>query len=139
MKISPLSFPLQNPPLQICLFMACPCHSKTSSPLLTMAILSLWENDNKENILPFSSKQPTIVFARSCFSSTAKRRRTRYPHPLEDITHLFNFNPLLDSSSISASLESSQAERRKRRAEADLDSFCKNKMTNLLHSSRNFR
>ncbi|KAL5772285.1 hypothetical protein ACOSQ2_012209 [Xanthoceras sorbifolium] len=95
-----------------------------------MAVLSLCENDNKENIPPLSSKQTTLVSAKSPSSSTTitnKRRRVRYP--LQDITNLFNSR--VDSSSVS------RIDCRKRRAEAGVESTCKK--THLVHSSRNFR
>lgn len=102
----------------------------------TMALLSLCESDNKENVFPFSSKQPILVLALSHSSCASNKRRIRYP--LADITNFFD--SLVDSTSAShdsASPVSFQAERPKRRVHLDLDSMCKN--SHLVYSSRNFR
>ncbi|KAL5839413.1 hypothetical protein ACOSQ4_012021 [Xanthoceras sorbifolium] len=94
-----------------------------------MAFLSLCENDNKENIPPLSSKQTTLVSAKSPSSTTINKKRRRVRYPLQDITNLFNSR--VYSSSIS------RIDCRKRRAEAGVESTCKK--THLIHSSRNFR
>ncbi|KAJ0083042.1 hypothetical protein Patl1_10574 [Pistacia atlantica] len=78
-----------------------------------MAVLSLCEYDSKENISPFSSKQPIPVLELSHSSSTSNKIRIRYP--LGDITNLLD--SLVDSTSAShnsTSHVSFQAKCRKR-------------------------
>ncbi|TXG47528.1 hypothetical protein EZV62_026822 [Acer yangbiense] len=82
-----------------------------------MAVLSLSENDNKENIPPFTSKQSAKCLPAPSSSTTYKRRRVR--RPLQDITNLFNSQ--VDSSP-ATSLVSLQPICRKRRADAGRDS-----------------
>ncbi|KAK3207009.1 hypothetical protein Dsin_021055 [Dipteronia sinensis] len=84
-----------------------------------MAVLSLSENDKKEN-LPFTSKQSAKCPPAPSSSTTNKRRGVR--RPLQDITNLFNSQ--VDSSP-STSLVSLQPICRKRRAEASLESMCR--------------
>ncbi|XP_017605966.2 uncharacterized protein LOC108452676 [Gossypium arboreum] len=64
----------------------CPIHpSPPSQHQMLMAALSISENDNKENISPFSSKTPLSLLPKSS-SSIIKKPRPR--KPLQDITNL---------------------------------------------------
>ncbi|OMO65307.1 hypothetical protein COLO4_31346 [Corchorus olitorius] len=106
-----------------------------------MAVLSLCENDNKENIPPFSSKQPASVLTKP--SSSIKKRRLR--KPLEDITNLIlpeiklNLSLAQANTTIVVSSQPlvSQSKCLKRRAEDGLESVCKR--THLAYRSVNFR
>ncbi|KAK9265631.1 hypothetical protein L1049_021515 [Liquidambar formosana] len=85
-----------------------------------MAVFSLCENDNKENIPPFSLRQATAVQTISTASTRNKRGERK---PLEDITNLFY--PSIDSCSVPNGRPSTlschymvcEVKRRKRRAE----------------------
>ncbi|XVE51436.1 hypothetical protein DITRI_Ditri02bG0040200 [Diplodiscus trichospermus] len=105
-----------------------------------MAVLSLCENDNKENIPPFSSKNPTSALTKSS-SPTNKKGRIR--KPLEDITNLILpeiFSTLSQSNipiMVSSQALVSQSKCRKRRAEDRLESICKK--TPIVYKSMNFR
>jgi hypothetical protein len=150
--ISPKTKPLQNfvlkfPPSKIPpLCMPSPASPLSSPPLsrypLPMAVLFLSQDDNKENIPPFSPKQATLITKSKSPLPTGNKRRVR--RPLEDITTLFN--PEIYSTSaldnriyIFHSLPSACKVRSgKRRAEDGVYPTCK-KTTQLLHSSKNFR
>ncbi|GMI77656.1 hypothetical protein HRI_001434900 [Hibiscus trionum] len=98
-----------------------------------MAILSLSENDNKENIPPFSSKTPAFVLTKPS-SPSNKKRRLRIP--LQDITDLLL--PQVCSTHVQSDTTQalvSQAKCRKRRAESG--SVCKK--TCLVYKCGNFR
>ncbi|GMI86978.1 hypothetical protein HRI_002367100 [Hibiscus trionum] len=82
-----------------------------------MAVVSLDENDNKENIPPFSSKYPTKP------SSSSNNPKTRLRTPLQDITHLICSTPVQSDTTIPVSS----------RAENGVGSIC------LVYKSANFR
>ncbi|KAI5570783.1 hypothetical protein BDE02_11G051700 [Populus trichocarpa] len=125
-----------------------PSHaSPISSPPLSryplpMAVLFLSQDDNKENIPPFSPKQATLITKSKSPLPTGNKRRVR--RPLEDITTLFNLEIYSTSALdnriyIFHSLPSACKVRSgKRRAEDGVYPTCK-KTTQLLHSSKNFR
>jgi len=136
-----------NSPLQNTTIMYASHASPISSPPLSryplpMAVLFLSQDDNKENIPPFSPKQATLITKSKSPLPTGNKRRVR--RPLEDITTLFN--PEIYSTSaldnriyIFHSLPSACKVRSgKRRAEDGVYPTCK-KTTQLLHSSKNFR
>ncbi|KAL4290425.1 hypothetical protein GQ457_14G009370 [Hibiscus cannabinus] len=101
-----------------------------------MAVVPLNENDNKENIPPFSSESPTLVLKKPS-SSDNKKRRLRIP--LQDITNLVL--PQICSAPVQFETTSralvSQAKCRKRRAEDELGSVCKKSC--LVYKSSSFR
>ncbi|KAE8673295.1 hypothetical protein F3Y22_tig00111794pilonHSYRG00009 [Hibiscus syriacus] len=105
-----------------------------------MAVVSLNENDNKENIPPLSSKQSTFVLAKPS-SSNKQRRRLRVP--LQDFTNLILpqicSTPAQSDTAIPVSSQASvsQPKCRKRRAENELGSICKK--TCLVYKSGKFR
>ncbi|KAK8681317.1 hypothetical protein V6N13_053721 [Hibiscus sabdariffa] len=101
-----------------------------------MVVVSLGENDNRENIPPFSSENPTLVLTKSLSSINIKRRlRT----PLQGITNLIL--PQICSTPIQSDSTSqalvSQAKWQKKRVENDLGSV-RNKIC-LVYKSGNFR
>ncbi|KAL4387634.1 hypothetical protein GQ457_09G002900 [Hibiscus cannabinus] len=99
-----------------------------------MAVLSLNESDNKENIPPFSSDKPTLVLTKPSSSHKPKRRLRK---PLQDITNLLLPRicsaPVQSDSTVPVPLPIC----RKRRAENELGPICKK--TSLVYKSRNFR
>ncbi|GMI67991.1 hypothetical protein HRI_000468400 [Hibiscus trionum] len=100
-----------------------------------MALLSLGANDNKENIPPFSSKNPTF--------SSPNNKKTRLRKPLQDIANLILpqicSTPIRSDTMIPVSSQAllSQAKCRKTRAINEVGSVCK--MTCLVYKSGNFR
>ncbi|KAK8609569.1 hypothetical protein V6N13_062014 [Hibiscus sabdariffa] len=108
-------------------------HSLTHSlPLLAQSkikwLVSLSENDNKENIPPFSSKNSTYLLTKPSSSSNPQRRLRK---PLQDITNLIlpRVYSTLVRSDTTALVTS--------RAENGVGSTCKK--TCLVYKSRNFR
>ncbi|GMI77655.1 hypothetical protein HRI_001434800 [Hibiscus trionum] len=100
-----------------------------------MAVLSLSETDNKENIPPFSSKNPAFVLTKPSSPSNTKRRLRI---PLQDITNLLlpqACSTHVQSDTTQASV--SQAKCWKRRAGSEIGSVCKK--TCLVYKCGNFR
>ncbi|KAK8524518.1 hypothetical protein V6N13_015536 [Hibiscus sabdariffa] len=99
-----------------------------------MAGLSLGESDNKENIPPSSSNNPTLVLTKSSSSNKPKRRLRK---PLQDITNLVL--PQICSVPVQSdtTVPVPQPICRKRRAENEHGPICKK--TSLVYKSRNFR
>ncbi|GMI82722.1 hypothetical protein HRI_001941500 [Hibiscus trionum] len=92
-----------------------------------MVVLSLSENDNKENI-------PAFVLTKPSLPNNQKRRLRK---PLQDITNLII--PQICSTPVQShtAILVSPAKCRKRRAENELGSACKK--TCLVYKSGNFR
>ncbi|GMI93473.1 hypothetical protein HRI_003016600 [Hibiscus trionum] len=105
-----------------------------------MAVLSLCENDNKENIPHFSSNKPTFVLTKPSSSKNPKRRLRK---PLQDITNLILpqicSTPVRSDTTVPVSSQTlvSQPNSRKRRAENELGPSCKK--SSLVYKSGNFR
>lgn len=103
-------------------------------------VLLFCENDNMENIPPFSSENPKYVLTKSS-SPTNKKRMVR--KPLEDITNLILpqiYSTLTQSNTtivVSSQALVYQSRCRKRRAEDGLESI--SKKIHLVCKSINFR